>query len=142
MVHALSEIRRILTIDGIMIDLRPILDRWHVEVVSGPRIHETGRIQDLAAGVANDEAVNQSITRAEQKGWFIREAEDFFPFIYSWDRPSEMEEWIETEWHDFIRLDENTKQATRSAWATADADARVQVKVKMLLSRWKVLKEL
>ena len=119
MVHALSEIRRILTVDGIMIDLRPMLDRWHVEVVSGPRIRETGRVQDLAAGIADDEAANQSITRAEQNGWFIREADDLFPFVYSWDTPREMEEWIETEWGGFLQLQNEAKQATRSAWAPA-----------------------
>jgi hypothetical protein len=137
MVHALSEIRRVLVDGGIMIDLRPILDRWPIEVTSARSIRETGRIQDLPPGNADDEAANRSIARAEQDGWFIRQAEDFFPFIYSWDTPSEMETWIEEEWEDFIRLDEDTKQATRSAWATSDADARVQVRVKMLITRWK-----
>ena len=138
MVHALDEIRRVLVDGGIMIDIRPILDRWLIEVVSVRGSHGTGRVQDLPAGMADDEAANQSIAQAEQDGWFIRQAEDFFPFVYSWDTPSEMEEWIETEWEDFIALDEETKQATRSAWASADADARVQVKVKMLITRWRV----
>ena len=141
MVHALSEIQRVLTGDGIMIDLRPILDRWPIEVISARGIRATGRIQDLSLGLADDEAANRSMAQAEQHGWFIREAEDVFPFIYSWDTPSEMEEWIETEWHDFIRLDDDSKRTTRSAWASADADARVQVKVKMLITRWKVAKE-
>jgi hypothetical protein len=137
MVHALDEIRRVLVKDGILIDLRPILDGWPVEVVSARDKRETGRIHDLPAGMADDEAANRSIAQAEQDGWFIRQAEEFFPFIYSWDTPSEMEEWIEEEWQEFIRLDEDTRQATRSAWASADADARVQVKVKMLITRWK-----
>lgn len=140
--HALSEIRRVLTPDGILIDLRPILDRWPIEVISAREIRGTGHIQDLPPGLSDDEAANRSIAQAEQDGWFIRRAEDFFPFVYSWDTPSEMEEWIETEWHDFIRLDEETRQATRSAWTLADADARVRVKVKMLITRWKVAKEL
>lgn len=140
MVHALSEIRRVLTVGGVMIDLRPILAQWPVEVTSAQGIHETGRIQDLSPGLADDEAANRSIQQAEQKGWFVRQAEDYFPFIYSWDTPSEMEEWIETEWHDFIRLDDDTRQATRSVWALSDADARVRVKVKMLITRWKVQK--
>ena|SRR5687768_1654447 len=141
MVHALDEIRRVLVNGGIMIDLRPILDRWPVEVVSARGIRETGRIQDLVPGIADDEAANRSIARAEQDGWFIRQAEDYFPFVYSWDTPSEMEEWIEEEWQDFIRLDEDTRQATRSTWALADADARVQIKVKMLITRWSVAAE-
>jgi hypothetical protein len=137
MVHALSEIRRVLVPNGILIDLRPILDRWHIEVVSAREIRETGRIQDLPLGLADDEAANRSIAQAEQNGWFTRAAEEFFPFYYSWDSPSEMEEWVEEEWHDFIQLDEVSQQATRSTWALGDADAIVRVKVKMLITRWK-----
>lgn len=137
MVHALSEIRRVLVPNGILIDLRPILDRWHIEVVSAREIRETGRIQDLPLGLADDEAANRSIAQAEQNGWFTRAAEEFFPFYYSWDSPSEMEEWVEEEWHDFIQLDEVSQQATRSTWALHDADAIVRVKVKMLITRWK-----
>ena len=141
MVHALSEIRRVLVPDGILIDLRPILNHWPIEVASAREIHETGRMLDFPPGLADDHAANQSMADAEHKGWFIREQEQFFPFFYSWDSPSELEGWIAGEWHDFIGLDDKTKQETRSAWASADADARVRVKVKMLITRWKVAKE-
>jgi len=137
MVHALSEIRRVLVPNGILIDLRPMLSNWPIEVVSAREIRETGRIQDLPFGLADDSAANQSIAQAEQNGWFKREAEEFFPFYYAWDSPSEMEEWITEEWQDFIQLDEESKRATRSAWALGDADAIVRVKVKMLITRWK-----
>lgn len=138
MVHALSEIRRVLVPDGILIDLRPILNRWQIEVASIRERRRTGRMQDLPVGLADDEAANQSAAHAAQDGWFIREQEDFFSFIYSWDSPKEMEAWIEEEWEGFIGVDEETRQATRSVWATSDADARVQVKVKMLITRWRV----
>lgn len=141
MVHALSEIRRVLVPDGIMIDLRPIEDRWPIEVASARATRATGRLQDQPLGIADDEAANRSVAQAEKNGWFIREAEDFFPFVYSWDTPSELEEWVEEEWSDFTRLDEEARQATRSAWSSADADARVQIKVKMLITRWKVIKD-
>lgn len=141
MVHALSEIRRVLVMDGIMIDLRPVSSRWPIEVISARGVRGIGHLQDHDPCIKDDEAANRSMTRAEQQGWFIREAEDFFPMIYSWDTPSEMEKWIETEWSDSILLDEESKQATRSAWATADADARVQIKANMLITRWRLVKE-
>jgi hypothetical protein len=137
MVHALHEIRRVLRLDGILIDMRPISDRWPVEIVSERATQQTGRVQDLPEGLADDEAANQSITQAAEKGWFVREQEEFFPFYYSWDSPNEMEEYIAEEWDDFIGLDEATMQATRSAWATADADARVRVRMKVMITRWK-----
>ena len=137
MVHALSEIRRVLLPNGVLIDLRPVLSSWPIEVVSAREIQETGRIQDLPLGLADDNAANQSSAWAEQNGWFRREEEEFFPFYYLWDSPSEMEEWITDEWEGFIQLDEESKRATRSAWAVGDADSAVRVGVKMLITRWR-----
>ncbi len=137
MVHALSEIRRVLVPNGILIDLRPVLSHWPVEVQSGRETCATGRIQDLPLGLADDQAANKSIAQAEQNRWFVREAEEFFPFYYSWDSPSDMEEWIAEEWHEFIELDEDSGRATRSAWALGDADSAVRVGVNMLITRWR-----
>lgn len=136
MVHALSEIRRVLVPDGILIDLRPMLDRWQVQVVSARQVQDTGRLQDFPAGLADDQAANQAMAKAEREGWFTREAEEFFLIDYSWDTPREMEEWIKEEWHDFIDLDEEARRATRSAWAVGDGDSLVRVRVKMLITRW------
>ena len=141
MVDALAEIRRVLVPDGVLIDLRPILDRWPVEVISTREVRETGRMQDFPIGLADDAAANRAIAQASTSGWFTREREDFFSYDYIWDTPRELEEWIVEEWQDFIDLDEEAKRATRSAWAIGDADARVRLKVKMLITRWKVLKD-
>src|SRR5215510_16404152 len=137
MVHALNEIRRVLVPEGLLIDLRPILDRWHIEVASARETHETGRLYDFPVGLEEDAAANQAIAQAEQNKWFRLEAEEFFPYYYSWDTPSEMEDWKEEEWYDFLGIDEEVRQATRSAWALADGDARVRVKLKILIARWK-----
>lgn len=136
MVHALDEIRRVLSPGGVLIDLRPLSDRWLVEVHSARETQETGRVTDLPLGLQDDNAANQAMTEAESRGWFVREREGFFPLYYAWDSPAEMEEWIDEEWKDFIALGEGTKRATRSAWASSDADSRVRVKVKMLIARW------
>jgi len=138
MVHALGEIRRVLVPRGILIDLRPVLDRWPVEVVSAREARETGRLQDFSTGIADDEAANGAVARASENAWFSRDQEEFFPFDYSWDTPSEMEEWIADEWNDFLGMEETTKQATRSAWALGDADTRVRVRAKMLITKWRV----
>ena len=137
MVHALSEIRRVLVPNGFLIDLRPMLNNWPIEVISSRETLETGHIQGLPLGLADDEAANRSMAQAEDRGWFQREAETFFPYYYSWDSPSEMEEWVADEWHDFIELDDESRRSTRSTWARADADAIVRVQVRMLITRWK-----
>jgi hypothetical protein len=118
-----------------------MLDRWQIEVVSAHEVSETGRMQDFSAGLADDEAANRAMTQAERAGWFVRDREDFFSYDYLWDTPREMEEWIADEWHDFIGMDDELKQATRSAWALGEADAQVRVRVKILITCWKVKKE-
>ena len=141
MVHALREIRRVLVDDGVMIDLRPIQDRWPVEVASAHAMRETGRVHDFPSSLADDEAANRAVMKASENGWFLRDRQESFSYYYSWDTPSEMEEWIESEWQDFLNVDEETKRATRSAWALGDADARVRLKVKMSITSWQVLKD-
>jgi len=140
MVHALGEIRRVLVSNGILIDLRPIADRWVIEVFSAREARETGQVTDLSLGLEDDEAANQAMREAETNGWFQRESETFFPLHYVWDTASDMEKWIDEEWENYIGLNEDVRKATRSAWALGDADSRVRVEVKMLIARWRVIK--
>jgi len=137
MVHALSETRRVLVPNGILIDLRPICDHWSIEVVSSRETRETGHVTDLALGLNDDKAANQAMAHAESAGWFTHESEEFFPIHYVWETAGDMEKWIDEEWEGYIGLDQETRHATRSAWALGDADSRVRVRVKMLISRWK-----
>lgn len=138
MVHALEEVRRVLVPGGILIDIRPFADGWQVEVASANEIKETGRVDDLPESVSADIASNQAMQEVESRGWFRREQEEFFPFFYSWDTPSEFEEFVAEDWSDFIGLSEEVKKATRAAWAIGDADSRVRVRVKILITKWRV----
>src|SRR5215216_5941326 len=139
MVHALGEIRRVLISEGILIDVRPLGEQWQIEVVSANTVKETGRVRDLPEQVNGDVAANEAMREADARGWFKRDSEEFFPFFYSWDTPSEMEEFIEDDWADFIDLSKDAKKTTRSVWAISDADSRVRVRMKILLTRWKKL---
>lgn len=139
MVHALDEIRRVLMTDGILIDLRPLENQWHVEVFSARQTRQTGAMTDLPVGLEDDNAANQSMAEGEHYGWFLREQEQLFFIHYIWDTASEMEEWVDSEWEGFVCLGEETRQATRSAWALGDADSQVQVEVNVLITKWKKL---
>jgi hypothetical protein len=141
MVHALEEIRRVLVPGGILIDIRPLADRWPVEVGATGSFKETGRVDDLPVQVDGDVAANQAMREAAARGWFEREQEALFPLLYSWDTPSEMEEFIAEDWADFVQLGEPAKMATRAAWASAQAEALVQVRVQILITRCKVRKD-
>ena len=137
--HALDEVRRVLAPDGILIDLRPLADNWRVEVVSLREVKRTGRVEDLPVQTNGDVAANAAIQAAEKRGWFKREQDELFPFFYSWDTPSEMEEFVDDDWSDFVGMEEDTRRATRSAWAVAEGDSRGRVRVEVLIARWRKL---
>jgi hypothetical protein len=137
MVHALKEIHRARAPDGVLIDLRPLDERWPVEVASSREVRQVGRLLDLEHALVSDESANQAVRRVESEGLFVREAQEFFPFHYSWDTPNEMQEFIREEWQEYNALEEGTLQAARSAWAVADGDSRVRIRVKMLIARWR-----
>jgi SAM-dependent methyltransferase len=136
MVHALSEIRRTLKPGGILIDLRPVEDNWPVEVASSSGNQVAGRLTDMPAGLADDEAAFAAMKDVEARGWFVNEQEDNFVFFYYWDTPSEMKAYMDSEWDDFEKMEEDVYQKTKALWASANADARVRVRRKMLITRW------
>ena len=137
MVHALSEIHRVLAPDGILIDLRPLLDEWPLEVVTMSDRQKAGRTVDLAEPLSDDRAANQAVSEIEKRGWFVREREENFPFNYYWDTPKEMQEYLDETWDDVIHIEDETWKRLKSLWAVANADARVRIQLKMLITRWK-----
>jgi len=137
MVHALEEIKRTLVPRGLLIDLRPLLGGWPVEVAWGNEYRQVGRLIDAPEGLADDESANHAIDEAIRRGWFRLEAGERFSFFYSWDTANDMEEFMREEWDGFAQLDEKTARAAKSAWALANADARVRVRVDMLLNGWR-----
>jgi hypothetical protein len=139
MVHALEEIRRVLVPDGILIDLRPFADSWPIEVVSRRERRNVSHVTDLAPGLADDAAANAALEVAEQRGWYRREEGGSFALQYYWDSPNQMQEFIESDWSDFIEIADDAWKQIRSEWATADADARLTVRVKMLIARFRRL---
>ncbi|MBP6179286.1 MAG: hypothetical protein KA480_13235 [Anaerolineales bacterium] len=136
MVHALSEIRRTLKPGGRLIDLRPVESNWQVEVSSSAGVQAAGRLTDVPAAVEDDEAAFRAMREVESRGWFSKKEEREFSFFYYWDTPSEMKQFMDEEWEDFEKLEEDVFENARSLWAVANADARVRVRVKMLITRW------
>ena len=139
MVHALDEIRRTLKPNGILIDLRAVEEKWPVEIVSSAGWQVAGRLIDLPVAVADDEAAFNAMREVESRRWYIKEKEEEFAFFYYWDTPSEMKEFMDEEWEGFEKLEESVFSAVKSAWTMANADARVRVRVKMLITRWRKL---
>lgn len=139
MVHALEEIRRVLVVDGMLIDLRPISANWPVEIVSRRERQRAGHVTDSEAALTDDKAANEAATDAAQRGWYLREREQAFPFNYYWDSPEQVRQFLAEEWEGFASLEEEVWKRIRSLWAVADADARVRIQVNMQITRWRAL---
>ena len=137
MVHALDEIRQTLKQGGILIDLRPVEDNWAVEVPSSSGLKIAGHLTDLPSAQADDAAAFRAMAEVESRGWFVKEQEEEFAFFYYWDTPSEMKEFMETEWEDFEKIEEDVYRKAQALWASANADARMRVRVKMMITRWR-----
>jgi len=123
--------------NGILIDIRPLADNWRVEVASLRDVKRTGHVTDLPEQTNGDLASADAMRAAEASSWFKREQDELFPFSYSWDTPSEMEEFVNDDWSDFVALDEDTKRVTRAAWAVADGDSRVRIRMNVWIARWR-----
>ena len=93
----------------------------------------------MPVGLADDEAAFKAMREVKSRGWYIKEKEEEFAFFYYWDMPSEMKEFMETEWEDFEKMDESVYRTAQSLWSQANADAQVRVRVKMLITKWKRL---
>lgn len=137
MVHALREARRVLAAGGLLVDLRPLLDRWPIELASSAEQREVGRATDLAEPLGDDAAANAAMLEACASGQWVREQQDRFPLFYYWDTPGEMQEYIEDEWSDVITVEAQVWRDLKSAWATANPDARVRMRMTMLITRYR-----
>ncbi len=119
-----------------MIDLRPVESNWQVEVSSSAGVQAAGRLTDVPEAVEDDEAAFRAMREVESRGWYSKKEEREFSFFYYWDTPSEMKQFMDEEWEGFEKLEEDVFENARSLWAVANADARVRVRVKMLITSW------
>jgi hypothetical protein len=137
MVHALEEIKRTLVPRGLLIDLRPLLGSWSVEVAWGNGYREVGRLRDLLEALSDDEAAEHAMDEAARRGLFTLEEGERFSLFYSWDTANDMEKFLREEWDGFVVLDNEVSRAAKSAWAVAEAEARVRVRAEMMINRWR-----
>jgi hypothetical protein len=139
MVHALEEVKRVLRSNGVMIDLRPITEDWHVQIASAREKRSVGTVEAHPEDQESDRQANAAVEKAAGDRWFQRRGEDLFNYNYYWDSPVEMQEYVEEEWSDWVDVSPEVWANVRAAWAVADADARLLVETKMLITRWQRL---
>jgi hypothetical protein len=137
MVHALCEFRRVFRPDGVLLDLRPVADRWPVQVVAGQDVWEAGRVEDLPAQLEDEAASAAALAQVVRSGWFVLERAETFDFHYCWDTPDEMQAYLDTEWEGYVSLSADVVAGARALWVGDERERRVRVPVKMHIGCWR-----
>jgi hypothetical protein len=95
MVDALRESWRVLSANGVVMDLRPLaLTARPVEVVTEEEAIQVGELDD-AGTVADDVAADRAVAQVVQEGWLLLREDARFDFDFYWDTVGEMASFIE-----------------------------------------------
>jgi hypothetical protein len=139
MVHALGECWRVLRVGGRLIDLRPHVSGWPVEIVSPDTRILVGQLDDKA-GISDDIASDVAVSEAVHRGWFERENEGFFEYAYYWDTVDEMNAYIETEWSNLVAVQGNVLSEARRLVQLTSEPVQIRIRRTMLIGSYRKLK--
>ena len=139
MVHALVECWRVLRGDGRLIDLRPHVSGWPVEIVSPDTRILVGQLDDKA-GIRDDIAADIAISKAIRRGWFEVENEAFFEYAYYWNSVDEMNAYIETEWSNLVAVQGNVLSEARRLVQLTSEPVQIRIRRTMLIGSYRKLK--
>ena len=114
MVDALRESYRVLHVDGILIDLRPLSTRFPIEAVAGADAFSLGE-GDGTATADDDRAADRAIHEQVRTGLLTPRRHFAFDIHFYWDTTAEMA--------DFLRSGRVPKRVT-PAYADIDAGLR------------------
>jgi hypothetical protein len=137
MVHALSEVRRVLRDGGRFVDLRPIVCHPAVDVLSGEGEAHAGRLDD-STDQADQDACERALSYARAHRWFRQLAAEDFSYSIYWDTPAEMLEYLAANWEEIEVPEEVVLRAQRLA-DLGPAPVQVRVRLAMRIVRYESL---
>jgi hypothetical protein len=120
-----------------LIDLRPVADRWPVEVMATKARWVVGQLEDLPLQLADDAACANAMSQAARAGWFVQEGAQTFDLWYSWDTPEAMRDYIVEEWNGYCELLAQVYEQAQALWVQAGSGRIMRVRLKMHLGRWR-----
>lgn len=139
MVHALAECWRVLRAGGRLLDLRPHVSGWPVEIVSQDTRVLVGQLDDKA-GKSDDISADTAISEAVRRHWFEKENEKFFEYAYYWDTVDKMNAFIEAEWCNLAAVPDNVLSEARRLLKLTSEPVQIHVRKTILIGSYRNLK--
>jgi len=129
MVHALTEVRRVLVPGGRLIDLRPVVSHPPVDVLGRASEARAGRLDD-SCDQADQAACDQAIEYALKQGWLRRLEGESFSYSMYWESPQEMLDYVSTRWEG-VEVPEDVVVRTQQLADVAVPPVQVRVRLTM-----------
>ena len=134
MVHALSEIRRVLTSRGYLIDLRPFAAKPPVEIISGDKIIAAGYVDD-SHDFPDYLAANDAVEYMTANGLFSLEQSDTFDLYTYWDTITEFKTYMDTGTTSI--LPPETLATVEQLLSRLDSHCRIRERLNMTITRYR-----
>jgi len=134
MVHALNEIRRVLTSGGYLIDLRPFIAKPPVEIISGDKIIPAGFVDD-SHDFPDYLAANDAVEYMTANGLFSNEQSDTFVLYTYWDTITEFKTYMDTDTTSI--LPSETLATVEQLLSRLGSTARIRERLNMTITRYR-----
>lgn len=135
MVHALKESWRVLQAGGRLIDIRPHVTGWPVELVSRHTRILAGQLEDKKVSSADSDS-DFAMAEAVDQGLFRREHEEFFEYAYHWDTVEQMRDYVTAKWPNSTAIPDKLLPELRHLLQRADKQVQICIRRTMLASSY------
>lgn len=135
MVHALTEIWRVLIPGQSLIDLRPLAGQSRVEIIAGEQVLFAGLV-DETDDKQDDLAADSAIAQVIEEGRFSQVHKAFFDYATYWDTVDKMKAYAEARWTNSY-LPDAVLAKTRQFMADSTPTARLRIRRKLMIARYR-----
>ena len=134
MVHALNEVRRVLTSGGYLIDLRPFIAKPPIEIISGNKIIPAGFVDD-SQDIPDYLAANDAVEYMTANGLFSHEQSATFELYTYWDTITEFKTYMDTGTTSI--LPPETLATVEQRLSRLGSTARIRERLNMTIARYR-----
>lgn len=136
MVHALKDMWRVLVPHGYLIDLRPHVLDWPLEVVAGQNVMHAGNV-DSTPSVSDDRAANRAVERVVSENWFSHEYQTFFDCATYWNTLEAMLDYYAKRTDPPLTIPDDVLVNAQQMVTSAGVVTKVRIRTHMLISRYR-----